>query len=164
MLELDSFRTQQVVINLLSNALKFSKAYDIIDVKLQVLPMEQSEEVELQIDVTDYGCGISEQDQLQIFTPYFKTTNKSSLAKNGYGNGIGLSICQRIVSRLNGSISVQSKIDKGSTFTVRFRTKKSEIQTKAIEKVSKASVALFRSPNLKMFSASVVNPLTKGCT
>ena len=81
MLELDSFRTQQVVINLLSNALKFSKAYDIIDVKLQVLPIEQSEEVELQIDVTDNGCGISEQDQLQIFTPYFKTTNKSSLAK-----------------------------------------------------------------------------------
>ena len=106
MLELDSFRTQQVVINLLSNALKFSKAYDIIEVKLQVLPIEQSEEIELQIDVTDNGCGISEQDQLQIFTPYFKTTNKSSLAKNGYGNGIGLSICQRIVSRLNGSISV----------------------------------------------------------
>ncbi len=90
-------------------------------------------------------------------------TNKSSLAKNGYGNGIGLSICQRIVSRLNGSISVQSKIDEGSTFTVRFRTKKSIIQTKAKEKVSKASVALFRSPNLKMFSASVVNPLTKDC-
>ena len=165
MLELDSFRTQQVVINLLSNALKFSKAYDIIEIKLQVLPVEQSEEVELQIDVTDNGCGISEQDQLQIFTPYFKMTNKSSLAKNGYGNGIGLSICQRIVSRLNGSISVQSKIGKGSTFTVRFRTKRSENQiTKAKEKVSKASVKPFRSLNLKMFSASVVNPLTKDCT
>ena len=164
MLELDSFRTQQVVINLLSNALKFSKAYDIIEVKLQVLPIEQSEEVELQIDVTDNGCGISEQDQLQVFTPYFKITNKSSLAKNGYGNGIGLSICQRIVSRLNGSISVQSEIDKGSTFTVRFRTKKSESQINAKEKVSKTSVSLFRYPNLKMFSASVVNPLTKGCT
>ena len=164
MLELDSFRTQQVVINLLSNALKFSKAYDIIDVKLQVLPIEQSEEVELQIDVTDNGCGISEQDQLQIFTPYFKMTNKSSLAKNGYGNGIGLSICQRIVLRLNGSISVQSKIDEGSTFTVRFRAKKSEIQTNAKEKVSKTSVALFRYPDLKMLSVFVVNPLTKSCT
>ena len=90
-------------------------------------------------------------------------TNKSSLAKNGYGNGIGLSICQRIVSRLNGSISVQSKIDEGSTFTVRFRTKKSEIQINAKEKVSKTSVSLFRYPNLKMFSVSVVNLLTKGC-
>lgn len=164
MLELDSFRTQQVVIKLLSNALKFSKAYDIIEVKIQVLPLEQSEEVELKIDVTDSGCGISEQDQLRIFTPYFKMTNESSLDRNGYGNGIGLSICQRIVSRLNGSISVQSKIGRGSTFTVRFRTKKSEIQMKDKEKVSKTSVALFRSLNLKMFSAGVVNPSTKDQT
>ena len=88
-------------------------------------------------------------------------TNKSSLAKNGYGNGIGLSICQRIVSRLNGSISVQSKINKGSTFTVRFRTKKSENQTKAKEKVSKACVAPFRSPIPRIYSVRVVNPLTK---
>jgi signal transduction histidine kinase len=64
MLELDAFRTQQVVINLLSNALKFSKPFDIIHVKLKVSPCEQSEEVELQVDVSDSGCGISEQEQL----------------------------------------------------------------------------------------------------
>jgi signal transduction histidine kinase len=128
------------VINLLSNALKFSKAYDIINVKLKVFETKGSNEVELQIDVTDSGCGISEEEQEQIFTPYFKSTNKTSLAKNGYGNGIGLSICQRIMSRLNGSITVKSQIDVGSTFTVRLRTSISENQSQAIYTVSQLKI------------------------
>lgn len=118
-LELDQFRMQQVVVNLLSNALKFSKPFDRVIVKLQVLASFRSDQVELQIDVTDSGCGISEQEQLLIFTPYFKSSNQTSLANNGYGVGIGLSICQRIMSHLGGSIAVKSKIDVGSTFTVK---------------------------------------------
>ncbi len=56
---LDPFRTHQVVINILSNALKFSKVNDVIDVKLKVTNLEQLDDVLLQIDVTDSGCGIS---------------------------------------------------------------------------------------------------------
>ena len=135
-LELDAFRTQQVVINLLSNALKFSKPVDIIYVKLKVQGLDQSDQVQLQIEVTDSGCGISEQEQLQIFKPYFKSSNKISLAKNGYGNGIGLSICQRIMSQLDGSISVKSQLDVGSTFTMKLRTKMSRDQSQANLNVS----------------------------
>ena len=58
-LQLDPFRTHQVVINILSNALKFSKVNDIIEVKLKVTNLEQQNDVLLQIDVTDSGCGIS---------------------------------------------------------------------------------------------------------
>jgi signal transduction histidine kinase len=123
-LQLDSFRTNQVVINLLSNALKFSKAFDTIHVKLQVSGREQSDDAELQIDVTDTGCGISADEQAKIFTPYFKSRNPDSLAKNAYGNGLGLSICQRIMTRLNGSITVKSKPGEGSTFTMSLFTKK----------------------------------------
>ena len=135
-LELDAFRTQQVVINLLSNALKFSKPVDIIYVKLKVQGLDQSDQVQLQIEVTDSGCGISEQEQLQIFKPYFKSSNKISLAKNGYGNGIGLSICQRIMSQLDGSISVKSQLDVGSTFTMKLRTKMSRDQSQTNLNVS----------------------------
>ena len=56
---LDPFRNHQVVINILSNALKFSKVNDIIEVKLKVTYLEQPNDVLLQIDVTDSGCGIS---------------------------------------------------------------------------------------------------------
>ena len=56
---LDPFRTHQVVINILSNALKFSKVNDIIEVRLKVTNLEQPNDVLLQIDVTDSGCGIS---------------------------------------------------------------------------------------------------------
>jgi signal transduction histidine kinase len=97
-------------------------------------------EVVLQIDVTDSGCGISEEEKLKIFTPYFKSSNTVSLAKNFYGNGIGLSICQRIMSHLNGSISVESQIDVGTTFTVRFRAIKSEIQTQTNLTVSESFI------------------------
>ena len=61
-LMLDPFRTHQVVINILSNALKFSKVNDIIDVKLKVTNLEQPNDVLLQIDVTDSGCGISKDE------------------------------------------------------------------------------------------------------
>ena len=144
MLELDAFRTQQVVINLLSNALKFSKPFDIIHVKLKVSPCEQSEEVELQVDVSDSGCGISEQEQLQIFTPYFRSTNKASIAKNGYGNGIGLSICKRIMSHLGGSLSVESQLNVGTTFTISLRTKKSSDQARANLTVSDNLFSMFQ--------------------
>ena len=123
-LQLDSFRTNQVVINLLSNALKFSKAFDTIYVKLRATIQEHSDDAELQIDVTDTGCGISADEQAKIFTPYFKSRNPDSLAKNAYGNGLGLSICQRIMTRLNGSITVKSKPGEGSTFTMSLFTKK----------------------------------------
>jgi signal transduction histidine kinase len=56
---LDPFRTHQVVINILSNALKFSKVNDVIVVKLKVTNLEQPDDVLLQINVTDNGCGIS---------------------------------------------------------------------------------------------------------
>ena len=122
--QLDSFRTNQVVINLLSNALKFSKAFDTIYVKLRVTIQKHSDDAELQIDVTDTGCGISADEQAKIFTPYFKSRNPDSLAKNAYGNGLGLSICQRIMTRLNGSITVKSKPGEGSTFKMSLFTKK----------------------------------------
>ena len=143
-LQLDSFRTNQVVINLLSNALKFSKAFDTIHVKLQVSGREQSDDAELQIDVTDTGCGISADEQGKIFTPYFKSRNPDSLAKNAYGNGLGLSICQRIMTRLNGSITVKSNLGQGSTFTMSLQTKNFKEPLKPNDTV--------RIPYLNLFS------------
>ena len=68
--------------NLISNALKFSKSFDIIVVRLKLTSQRQSDECSLIIEVVDTGVGISEEEQLKLFTPYFKTYNPKSLAKN----------------------------------------------------------------------------------
>jgi signal transduction histidine kinase len=64
---------------LLSNALKFTKPHDLIDVRIGLLEFGDSEKVELKIEVKDRGIGISEEEQLLIFKPSFRSTNPASL-------------------------------------------------------------------------------------
>jgi signal transduction histidine kinase len=65
--------------NLLSNALKFSKVNGTVHVKLKLANVAPPDNIELLIEVTDSGIGISEHDLPTIFTPYFKTTDPRSL-------------------------------------------------------------------------------------
>ena len=78
-LKLDLFRMKQVIMNLLSNALKFSKVNGTVHVKLKLANVAPPDNIELLIEVTDSGIGISEHDLPTIFTPYFKTTDPRSL-------------------------------------------------------------------------------------
>lgn len=66
-LELDCIRTQQILINLLSNALKFSKSNDSVLVKLELRNFHLTRDVELSISVSDTGIGIAESDIENIF-------------------------------------------------------------------------------------------------
>ena len=61
------------MINLLSNALKFSKPHDVIEVRLKLIYLGAKDEVELHIEVADKGIGISEDEQLKIFQTDFRT-------------------------------------------------------------------------------------------
>jgi signal transduction histidine kinase len=108
-----------VVINLLSNALKFSKASDVIEVKLGMASVGSNGEVELKIEVKDKGIGIAAHEQELIFEPFYRSPNT-----NSSGHGIGLSICRRLMEKLQGTISVESRLGCGSTFTLWFKTKR----------------------------------------
>jgi signal transduction histidine kinase len=70
-----------------------------------------------EIAVCDTGLGISEADQRSLFTEFFRSTNPEAL--NAPGTGLGLAIVQRIVTRHDGTIRVDSALGEGSTFTVR---------------------------------------------
>lgn len=81
------------MINLISNAIKFSKTNKAVLVRLKLFEGSQTDLVDLHIEVVDYGIGIPETELPYIFQPYFKSTDPDGLAKNRYGNGLGLSIC-----------------------------------------------------------------------
>ena len=71
-------RTQQIVINLLTNALKFSKENDLVRVDAHIEAL-QGDEVQLSIKVIDSGIGISEEDLSELFKPFFRSKEALSL-------------------------------------------------------------------------------------
>lgn len=99
--------TQQIWQNLISNAIKFSHENSEIRIILR-------KNEKLYFEIQDFGQGISDEDQMNIFNQFFvadKSRNKS-------GSGLGLSIAQKIIAKLGGQIWFESKKDEGSTFYV----------------------------------------------
>ncbi len=74
----------------------------------------------MSIEVTDYGIGITKEDQKHIFKPFFKTSDSESRTLNASSHGLGLSICQQIAQGLGGEIKFVSKRGNGSAFTFTF--------------------------------------------
>ncbi len=99
----DKSLSEQVLSNLILNALQASGIRDEIEITAQIHD-------KLQISVRDHGVGIDEEIKKRIFNPFF-TTKKN-------GTGLGLSIVHRIIDQLNGSIEVKSTHGKGSVFTI----------------------------------------------
>lgn len=104
----DNVRLQQVVNNLINNAAKFTGS-GFITFGYE----EDKEPGYTRIFVEDTGVGISEEGIRHIFERFYKVDNFTQ------GAGLGLSICQTIVERLKGTISVTSEVGKGTCFTVR---------------------------------------------
>jgi PAS domain S-box-containing protein len=108
----DAIRIRQVMINLISNASKFTDEGDItVEVGVKPGPTGRNE---VRVSVTDTGAGISEQDQAKLFQA-FSQVDDSPTRKTG-GTGLGLSICQHLVNMHGGRIWVESAVGKGSTF------------------------------------------------
>lgn len=116
----DSTRLRQILINLTSNALKFTQEGEV------VVKIERSGEVlengkmALQVSVRDTGIGISAEQSAKLFIA-FQQADSSTTRKYG-GTGLGLAICQRLTHLMGGEIWVESTIGEGSTFSFTFQT------------------------------------------
>lgn len=116
---IDPTRLRQVLMNLLSNALKFTPTREghPARVVLMVTPCEMTQgSPGLRLCVTDNGIGISQQAQAKLFQPF--TQADASTARQFGGTGLGLSISHRLVKLMGGHISVRSTLGAGSEFTV----------------------------------------------
>jgi len=106
----DLTRLNQVVINLLSNASKYSPEGSNIELTTS------GDESNAVIKISDSGIGISEEDQQQLFTPFFRSENSET--RQVSGNGLGLVICKQIVELHEGRLNISSERGQGTTVTV----------------------------------------------
>lgn len=109
----DPVRIQQILLNLIGNAIKFTnQGFVIIKISQESLPSKCS----LHFEIEDSGIGISEKDQETLFDVFVQAD--SSNDRHYEGTGLGLAIAKRLVNLMQGEISVKSKLGKGSQFIV----------------------------------------------
>ena len=112
-IETDRTMLNQIVMNLVSNAIKFTDQEK--EVVLRICA-EEGEENVLRFEVTDQGIGIPPERQVSIFEPFEQADN--TITRKYGGTGLGLSITQKLVGVLGGEISLRSTVGQGSTFTI----------------------------------------------
>lgn len=110
----DAQRLQQVLVNLVGNAIKFTEHGEVVLLVQRVGCA--SETVQLCFRVRDTGIGITAEQQALLFAPF--TQADSSIARRFGGTGLGLAISKRLVSLMGGTISLESKVGTGSEFQV----------------------------------------------
>lgn len=116
MLCFDSLRLNQILINLLSNALKFTPEDGTISVDVTELPSEKDGYAHFRFCVSDNGIGIKPEFLENIFTAF--TRERDGRVDKNEGSGLGMAITKMIVTMMEGSISVESSPGSGSRFTV----------------------------------------------
>ena len=109
----DPNRLRQVVLNMLTNAVKFTKKGEII-VESQRVVHESSGKMKVRFSVKDTGIGIPKDKCKRIFNPYQQAD--ASVSRNYGGTGLGLAICKSLVEKMGGQIGVDSEFAKGTTF------------------------------------------------
>ena len=147
----DKSRVNQVLINITSNAIKYTQPGGTIAVKIKEKPNAPEGFADFEFSVKDNGIGMSEEFVKTIFEPF--TREHSSTVSQIEGTGLGMAITKNIVDMMGGSISVQSVPGEGSEFTVklRFRTTKNK---KVITVI----------PKLKGFRALVADDNMDSCS
>jgi two-component system sensor histidine kinase/response regulator len=142
----DPSRLRQVLLNLISNAVKFT---DKGAVSLEIMQLDKTnEEIKLQFAVRDTGIGISEEAQKNLFQSF--TQADASTTRRFGGTGLGLAICRRIVELMGGSISVTSVLGKGSAFLFDIQFAKQKMTVPSVNgsvECSKAAVEFSTVPN-----------------
>ena len=107
----DYIKLQQVLFNIIGNAIKFSPENSTIEIKIT-----QSNK-NIAISIKDYGIGISKTNQKKIFKKFYQVEN--TLSKSELSTGLGLTIAKEFVKLHKGKIEVSSEIQKGTTFTIK---------------------------------------------
>ena len=113
----DFLRLNQVVINVVSNAVKYTPSGGSVAVDISQIPSEREGYGLYQIVIKDTGIGMSAEYQQHLFDEFSR--ERTSTVSKQQGTGLGLAITKRIIDMMEGSIEVDSKVGEGSKFTIR---------------------------------------------
>jgi signal transduction histidine kinase len=115
----DRMRVEQVMLNLLNNAVKFTEhgevALEGLLIQAYTFPKQTTPQPVVRLSVTDTGIGIKPEDMDKIFKPFRQID--SGLTRRHEGTGLGLAICRRLADHLGGEVSAHSTWGEGSVFT-----------------------------------------------
>jgi signal transduction histidine kinase len=131
----DSLRIQQILLNLVSNAVKFTEQ-GTVTIRAAIRE-ESAADVLIAIEVADTGIGISPDALNRIFEP-FEQADSSTTRQHG-GTGLGLAICRRLVQAMGGDIAAYSIVGQGSRFALTLRLAKDDQEQMAIDRSAKLS-------------------------
>ncbi|QIZ72304.1 PAS domain S-box protein [Oxynema aestuarii] len=155
----DRVKLRQVALNLLGNAVKFTRAGEIV-LRARLVPFPETAADEcangdrrlLEFEIADTGVGIAPEELDLLFKPFVQT---QSGLKSGEGTGLGLTISYKYVQLLGGTLSVQSERDRGTTFTFTIAATPGEGTTDTSEVRTRRIVSL--APNQPPYRILVVD-------
>ena len=152
----DELRVKQILNNLISNAIKYTKEGHV---KLIADHTMADGDVELRFRVEDTGQGITPDDQKWLFDEYARFNTRSNISVEG--SGLGLNITQKLVEMMDGTISVESEYGRGSIFTVTIRQKAVECDAIGAQTVEKLKQFTFTDES-HSFSHVTYEPMPYG--
>ena len=152
----DPSRIRQILINLISNAVKFTQTGHVI-IRVLVETQANKEEI-IRFTVTDTGMGLDELSKQRLFTAF--TQADTSISRNFGGTGLGLVISRKLAELMNGEIGFESNLNKGSSFWFTVPLSSSQPSLLNIKTKSEFKVILFESIDQhKIASRALLNGL-----
>ncbi|MDE7303802.1 MAG: response regulator [Oscillospiraceae bacterium] len=132
----DKLRLNQVLLNILSNAMKYTKPGGMVSVRVSQTSEATEGYASYEFRVKDTGIGMSSEFLQHVFEPFER--EQTSTVSGIQGTGLGLAITKNIVDMMNGTITVESETGKGSEFTVafRFRVADSPMESQRLEQLA----------------------------
>ncbi len=151
---MDTLRVNQVLINLLGNAVKFTPENG--EVRLAINELENlGDYVQVRFEVIDTGIGISEENQTKIFNSFEQA--EDSTAMNYGGTGLGLAISANLVKMMGGVLKVSSEIGKGSDFYFTLKLQKSTEEINQQDEIMQVEADLFKGKKILLVEDNEIN-------
>lgn len=154
LIKIDPLRTKQIYVNIINNALKFSKSGSYVEWNMAAEDIDDNY-VHIYCEIKDYGCGMSKEFQEKMFVPFEQEYNE--FTNKVEGTGLGLAIVKNLVDIMGGTIKCESEPDKGTTFILEFDRQVHSIDEVRKESVQKSDESILEGKNVLLAEDNNIN-------